>query len=481
MPRPLASIADVLARSGARRVFAVAAASGSLREVFGPAGVDVVEVGSPDTAVLLAAVAAEVDDRAGIAFVPDAELKHARSALAYARLDRAPVVVLAAGVAPGAPWRPLFKAGTSSGADAGEAVALASATALRDPRGPVRLDLPEATTTSKGDTAHAAVTPVDAASSAPGAAVDPAALERAVSLITTASRPIVVAGLACRWGDAASWIRPFVESLPAPVWLTLKAKGVLPDPHPLALGVMAGDVEAPGLLARADLVITVGVDPVEGGRELWPRGVRVLELAPAGTPLPEDGLRSAVAGDVGLVLAELAPRIRGASRADWDVAELDRFKRGTAGRAGDDLTPLGVARLAREMTEAGAIATVDPGSHTSGVIRGWHAVAPREFLASATVAPPGFAVAAAVAARLARPASAALAFTTGVALAAGNPALDVAVRRALPVVVLAFGAVPPQAPTGVRRLRAGTARELTDALAAALAAGAPALVEVAPV
>ena len=74
-----------------------------------------------------------------------------------------------------------------------------------------------------------------------------------------ATRPILITGLECG-PDDAKWLRAFAETLPAPVLATPKGRGVLAEPHPLALGLLAASHP---LLARADLILLVGVDPSE--------------------------------------------------------------------------------------------------------------------------------------------------------------------------------------------------------------------------
>src|SRR5206468_6826077 len=101
------------------------------------------------------------------------------------------------------------------------------------------------------------------------AAPDAAALDRAAEMIREAGRPLVVAGLECRSSDA-KWLRAFCEAVPAPCLTTLKGRGAVPDPHPLAMGVLTGGALDEPVARRADLVIAVGLDPVElipGG---WP-------------------------------------------------------------------------------------------------------------------------------------------------------------------------------------------------------------------
>src|SRR4029077_16567333 len=120
---------------------------------------------------------------------------------------------------------------------------------------------------------------------APPAALDGDLIERAARMIRAARRPLVIAGLGCRAADA-KWLRAFAEALPAPVLTTYKAKGAIPDPHPLALGIFTGGALEEPLVRRADLIVTFGLDTVELIPRRWSYTPPVLSLTrcPSGDP-----------------------------------------------------------------------------------------------------------------------------------------------------------------------------------------------------
>ncbi len=195
-----------------------------------------------------------------------------------------------------------------------------------------------------------------------------------------------------------------------------------------------------------------------------------------------------VVGEIGLVVEELAPRLRDRARADWDMAELDRLKRDLGARRAALGFPYRVVRLAREATEAGTIAAVDSGPHADGVTALWDAVAPGEFLISNGPATAGFALPAAIAAHLARPERRVVCFTATAGLVAAASELETATRLRAPIVVVAFGEPPSGAPDLVRLAQSfgvpafaadGDAR-FGEAMSRALRAGGPALIAVWP-
>ena len=86
----------------------------------------------------------------------------------------------------------------------------------------------------------------------------PEDLERAVALLAKAKRPVVIAGYGAR--DAMPAVTALAERLNAPVITTFKAKGQIPDDHPLAFGVLgrSGTPVASWVMNEADLLVVLG-------------------------------------------------------------------------------------------------------------------------------------------------------------------------------------------------------------------------------
>ena len=124
-------------------------------------------------------------------------------------------------------------------------------TMLRSGRpGPVILAVPNATGTYD-DTADPYV-PVKGWKSAP----DPADVRAAVSLLLQAQHPLLYAGEGVIYADAADDLQALAELVNAPVITTLKAKGALPENHPLFVGVRGDQVAH--YLTKSDLILAVG-------------------------------------------------------------------------------------------------------------------------------------------------------------------------------------------------------------------------------
>jgi acetolactate synthase-1/2/3 large subunit len=446
-------LVDGLGRAGAGRLFAAPGAPLSVIDAARRRGLDVVETPEAALAALLAAVTGEIGGGPGAAVASLAEAAGLVRGLAHAQRDRAPVIVLTGPGPDAGLLAPVVKAAlVVEAASAGHWIAHAAHLAMADPRGPVHL-------TVAGAVADQPALPVaTSCRPAPLPPAPPATLDALGDALERATRPLLVTGLECG-ADDAKWVRAFAESLPSPVLATSKGRGTLADPHPLALGALAADHTA---LARADLVVLVGVDAGELPPGRLPAGIGVARIGRS--PWPAGGLVAEALGDLALIIEELAPRVRARPAADWDVAELDRIKRAVVRQAAVTATGRLVA-LAREATPAGTLVTGD-----AALLTAWQAVGARETLSPLGASTPGYAVAAAVAAQLAYPDRRVVAFTSPAGLVAASGAWALAVARALPVVTVVLGASD-----GVRGEAAFAAE-----FARAFLAGRPAAVLTAP-
>ena len=336
--------------------------------------------------------------------------------LAHARLDRSPLIYISdrhsAGVLEYATHQyldhtahlgPITKGSVTVGVDsAAHWVAHAVQLALAEPRGPVHLDLP-------ADVAGKSAMPVaTSVAPAPPAALDGDLVERAARMIRAARRPLVIAGLGCRAADA-KWLRAFAEALPAPVLTTYKAKGAIPDPHPLALGIFTGGALEEPLVKRADLIIAFGLDTVELIPRRWAYTAPVLSLT-----------RCAAAD----------PRLRAPGGDAYFTPALEVSVSG--------LPPHRVVQLAREFTPEGSIATVDAGAHMFPTTAYWDATELGECLISNGLATMGFALPAAIAAQLVHQDRRVVCFTGDGGLMMVAAELETVARLGLPIVIVVF-------------------------------------------
>jgi len=212
-------IVDGLRRAGTPRLFAVEGTPADipLLEAARALALPITLATSSAGACVMAAVTGDLIDAPGAAVISEsAAVSAPASALTRAMADGAPMILLTSG-------QPSTVAGCKE---------TLGVEAMTTPRGPVHLDL-------AADVAERAAVPL-ATSCRPDALPypDADALDRAAHALADASRPLLLAGLHCRSDDAAQWLRALAEALPAPLLATARAKGALPDPHPLMLGVL---------------------------------------------------------------------------------------------------------------------------------------------------------------------------------------------------------------------------------------------------
>jgi len=154
-----------------------------------------------------------------------------------------------------------------------------------------------------------------------------AALDRAVEVIRTARRPVLVAGGGVHYSDATSALARFCEATGIPVGQTQAGKGALPFDHPQSVGAIGstGTTAANALAADADVVIGVGTrwqDFTTASRTAFPEGTRFVNINVAAL----DAVKHAgidVRADARETLVALTEALEG-----WSVDEA--YRAGTA-------------------------------------------------------------------------------------------------------------------------------------------------------
>jgi len=119
--------------------------------------------------------------------------------------------------------------------------------------GPVHIELPLDVITADASHVPADPWPIPARP-----CPDPAAIEQAAGLLSSAARPLLVVGGGAV--GAAAEVRHIAEKLDCPVINTVNAKGVMAASHPLAVG---GSPSLPGVreaMAGADVILAVGTE-----------------------------------------------------------------------------------------------------------------------------------------------------------------------------------------------------------------------------
>ena len=430
MPTPPMTLADAMMAAfkarGVRRIFGIPGGDSSLDLIAaaGRQGIDFVLTRGETAAAIMAAVTAELTGAPGVVLTgigPGAA--SAVNGVAYAALERAPLVIVTdareadgAGRLPPhqtfdqpALFAPIVKAARRLRPEDGVKVLEELLDfALDEPKGPVHIDL----------SAEAAGTAVTATSAPPRAAVQEAVTgdtETAAALLAASRRPAILAGTQTRAQGIAAPLRQFAEALRCPVLTSYKAKGVLDDGHPRVVGHFTGARAEFEVLKGADLLIAVGLDPVEVIPAPWRAKAPLLALSRH--PGPEFPI--APAARLQGPVAECLAKIAGAGTpSDWTQAEIAALRerlRAALRLEGTGHTAETLIHAAIAAANAGSAPwprlTVDAGAHMFSPMAIWPAAAPNDVLKSNGLSTMGFALPAAIASSLAEPARPVLAVT----------------------------------------------------------------------
>jgi thiamine pyrophosphate-dependent acetolactate synthase large subunit-like protein len=196
-------------------------------------------------------------------------------------------------------------------------------------------------------------------------------LARAAALLGAAQRPVIICGNGAR--SSAREIVEFAEHIDAPIVTTFKAKGLVPDDHPLACGVLgrSGIPVASIHMGRSDCLLVLGASFSEHtGIATYVPTIQVdLDRMTLGKFHPVD---VPLWGDIGRTLDALAQRVPAAARPDqrasiekqWERWRGEKAKRSVLTDGRGRMHPAHVFAELSEATPADAVIAVDVGNNT---------------------------------------------------------------------------------------------------------------------
>ncbi|MBI3941661.1 MAG: thiamine pyrophosphate-binding protein [Chloroflexi bacterium] len=227
-------------------------------------------------------------------------------------------------------------------------------------------------------------------------------IARARELLQESRFPVIVAGLGLEPEGPYQELRTLAEGLNAPVILTPKAKGALAASHPLYAGVIGlTSREAPfDLLFRSDLIMATGLDVVELVAP-WTLQQPLLYIDQAPNVDPSLPAILEIQGSIRKTLQALATITYGNSQ--WEAQEISGVRPVLPDNEHGDLIPSQILRILQELLPPEAIITCDVGSHKLHIGKYWPAETPNSFLISNGLSIMGYALPAAIGAKLAEP------------------------------------------------------------------------------
>jgi acetolactate synthase-1/2/3 large subunit len=313
------------------------------------------------------------------------------------------------------------------------------------PRGPAHINLPTnvALAEAKGE-------PLGLFSVGRAPSLDPDQAREWQERISRARHPVLVVGLEAATAPLAPLVARFAQRYQMPVYTTYKAKGVMPENHPLAMGAVGlspqFDRIAQAHLAQADLVLLIGFDPVELRSEwldVWPK-LPVVEVGenvgrhpgfPAKTTLAVDlqNFLEAMTAGFDMDLNPPSPALDG-----WRHQQAELLERGRKMVPSErGLNPQQVLEVVEDL-RGPALVTIDTGAMRIAANHILRMAEVNTVLQSNGLGTMGYALPAAIGAQMADPDRPVVALVGdgGALMLLGE--LSVAQALGLPVVVMVF-------------------------------------------
>jgi acetolactate synthase I/II/III large subunit len=247
----------------------------------------------------------------------------------------------------------------------------------------------------------------------------PRQIKDAARLIGGARRPVIYAGGGILKAGASQQLREFAELTGIPVVTTLMARGAMPDEHPLCLGMpgMHGNYTAVTSMQRSDLLVTLGArfdDRVTGNPATFAPDASIIHVdidpAELGKVRRPD---VPIVGDCKIVINEMIKAVKSEhdkqgrpDLSEWQ-AQVDAWQERypLTYQQDDDgpLKPQYCIEMLRELTPDDTILVSGVGQHQMWASQLWKFKLPNTWINSGGLGTMGYAVPAAVGAKVGRP------------------------------------------------------------------------------
>jgi acetolactate synthase-1/2/3 large subunit len=244
--------------------------------------------------------------------------------------------------------------------------------------------------------------------------VEAAAMEQAAELIRGAKRPVILAGHGVLQSGAEEQVRTLAERMQIPVAQTLLGLGGFAATHPLSLGMMGmhGESWVNEAIQKADLLIACGMrfdDRVTGTLATYAPHAKKIHIEIDPSEINKNvKVDVALIGDLAEVLEQLLPMLAGRKDSPW-LREIAASKGNAAVRDITNIPDNGHLYAAHvihdiwRVTEGKAIVVTDVGQHQMWEAQYYKHDEPRTLITSGGLGTMGFALPAAIGAKIACP------------------------------------------------------------------------------
>ena len=278
----------------------------------------------------------------------------------------------------------------------------------------------------------------------------PLQVEKAVDLLLSAERPVLLGGGGVNLSNAHEPFRKIAELLMAPVVTTLIGKGAFPENHPLSLGPigMHGTAEANRIVLEADCLLAVGVrfsDRSTGRFDEFCPDAKIIHIDIDPSEIGKNKkVHLPIVGDAKVTLEQIYERLRAKiaqQRADspWmkRVQEVrEEVQRNAKLDSTNNFLSVQVIKKIRELLPPEGILATEVGKHQMFAEIHYKVIKPRTWITSTGLGTMGFGFPASIGAKIAKPDVPVVDLAGDGSFCMTENSLAVCVEEKIPVVVV---------------------------------------------
>ncbi len=236
-------------------------------------------------------------------------------------------------------------------------------------------------------------------------------INKAVSAIMEAEKPVIFVGGGCITSGASPEVVALAEKCDIPVVHSLMGKGSIPEDHPLSLGLlgMHGTVAANLAVSECDLLIAIGTrfsDRSTGKASTFATTARIIHIDIDPAEISKNiKAHIPIVGDAKRILQQILPRVGPKQHPTWAKRYNEwkaRYPLKYKKEAGV-IKPQEVVEAIWRVTSGEAIIVTEVGQNQMWSAQFYKVKYPRQFITSGGLGTMGFGLPAAIGVQVARP------------------------------------------------------------------------------